>query len=105
MADDLAQLSRKMQLMRKQDKSLLDIDGITAQVSTARPIGGKSKRTLHGECCCQEHCNLAMHISCQVKLAIYEKEAVQMREVAQAESDDDELINMEEGFSQEQTWM
>ena len=96
MADDLAQLSRKMQLMRKQDESLLDIDGITAQVSTARPIGGKS---------CQEHCNLAMHISCQVKLANYEKEAVQMREVAQAESDDDVLINMEEGFSQEQTWM
>ena len=46
-----------------------------------------------------------MHISCQVKLANYKKEAVQMREVAQAESDHDELINMEEGFSQEQTWM
>ena len=105
MADDLAELSRKMQLIGKQDESLLDIEDITTQVSTARPIRGKSKRTLHGKCCCQEHCNLAMHISSQVKLAIYEKEAVQMREVAQAESDDDELINMEEGFSQEQTWM
>ena len=40
MADDLAELSRKMQLMRKQDESLLDIDDINAQVSTARPIGG-----------------------------------------------------------------
>ena len=50
MADDLAQLSRKMQLMRKQDESLLDIDDITAQISTARPVGCESKRALQGEC-------------------------------------------------------
>ena len=88
----MAELSRKMKLMRKQEESLLDIDDITAQVSTARPMGEKSKRMLHGECYCQEHCNLGMHISSQVKLAIYEKEAIEMREVAQAESDDEELI-------------
>jgi hypothetical protein len=69
-----------MRLMRKQDGSLLDIDDITTQVSTARPVVCKSKETLQGECCCPEHCDLAMHISSQVKLAIYEKEAVEMRE-------------------------
>ena len=92
MADDLAELSRKMKLIRKQDEWLLDIDDITAKVSTGRPVGCKSKRTFQGECCCQEHCNLAMHISSQVKLTIYQKEAILMREVAQSESDDEELI-------------
>jgi hypothetical protein len=64
------------------DESLLDIDDITGQVSAARPIGGKSEGMLHRECCCQEHCNCAMHISSQVKHAVYEKEADEMREVA-----------------------
>ena len=53
MADDLAELSRKMKLIRKQDKRLLDIDDITAQVSTARPVG--CKRMLQGDCSCQDH--------------------------------------------------
>ena len=39
-----------------------------------------------------------MHIRSQVKVAIYEKESVEMREVAQAESDDEELIKCGGGF-------
>ena len=66
--EDLAELSRKMKIMRKQDESLLDNDDITAQISTARPVGCKSKRALQGECCCQEHCKLTMHFSDQVRL-------------------------------------
>jgi hypothetical protein len=77
-ADDLAELSRKMKLIRKQDERLLDIDDITAKVSTGRPVGCKSKRTFQGECCFQEHCNPALHISSQVKLTIYQKEAVML---------------------------
>ena len=80
LAEDLAELSRKMKIMRKSDDSLLDIDDITAQISTARPVGCKTKRTLQGECCCQKHCIMGMHISPQVELA------VEMREVAQAKS-------------------
>ena len=61
--------------------------------------GGKSKRKLHGDCCCQDHCNLAMNISSKVWLAIYEKEAFELREVAQAEFDGEELIKCEGGIS------
>ena len=73
LAEDLAKVSRKMKIMRKSDDSLLDKDDITAQISTARPVGFKSKRVLQGECCCQEHCNLAMHFS-----------AIEVREVEEA---------------------
>ena len=48
MADDLAELSRKMKLMRKQDESLLDIDDLTDQVSTARPMGGIARERSMG---------------------------------------------------------
>ena len=39
-------LSRKMKITRKSDDSLLDIDDITAQISTDRTVGCKSKRAL-----------------------------------------------------------
>ena len=68
LAEDLAELSRKMKVMRKSDDSLLDKDDITAQISTVRPLGCKSKRVLQVERCCQEQCNLAMHFNAQVKL-------------------------------------
>jgi hypothetical protein len=37
LAEYLAELGRKMKITRKHEDSLLDIDGITAQVSIARP--------------------------------------------------------------------
>ena len=76
LAEELAELSKKMKVMRKSDDSLLDLDDINAQIFTARPEGCKSKRALYGECCCQEYCNLAKHFSAQVKLTTYEKEAM-----------------------------
>ena len=39
LAEDLAELSKKMKFMRKPDFSLLDLDDITTQISTARPEG------------------------------------------------------------------
>ena len=80
-AEDLAELSKKMKFMRTPDDSLLDLDDITAQIFTARPEGCKSKRAQQGECCCQEHCNLAIHHSAQNKPTIYEKQAMELREV------------------------
>jgi hypothetical protein len=86
----MSELSKKMTLMRRQAHSLVDMDDITAQVSTAKPVKFKSKGALQGKCCCQEHHNLASHINAQVKLVIYEKEAIEMVEVTQAEPKDEE---------------
>ena len=55
------------------------------------------KRAQQGECCCQEHCNLAMHHSAQVKLTIYEKQAMELREV-EGELDDKEQTDQGSGF-------
>jgi hypothetical protein len=44
LAEDLADLSKKMRHMRTPEVSLLDLDDITAQVFTAKPEGCKSKR-------------------------------------------------------------
>jgi hypothetical protein len=61
LTEDLAELSKKMKFMKTPDNSLVDLDDITAQVFIAKPEGCKSKRALQGECCCKEHCTLAMH--------------------------------------------
>ena len=89
-----------MKIMRKSDDSLLDIDDITAQISTARPVGCKSKKVLQGECCCQEQFNLAMHFSAQVKLTTYEKQTMEVRELEQAEPDEKEKMDCGAGFFQ-----
>jgi hypothetical protein len=55
---DLADLSKKMKLMRTPDVSLLDLDDTTAQVFMAKPKGCKSKKAQKGDCCCEEPADL-----------------------------------------------
>ena len=45
LAEDLADLSKKMKLMITLDVSLLDLDDLTAQVFMAKPGSCKNKRT------------------------------------------------------------
>ena len=84
--------------MRNPDDSLLDLDDITAQISTAKPEVCKSKRVLQGEYCCHEYCNLV-----KVKLTAYEKEAMEVREMEQAGHDDEEQMTVEQESSREWT--
>ena len=45
LAEDLAELSKKMKLLRTPDVSLVDVDSLTAQVFMAKPRSCKKKRT------------------------------------------------------------
>ena len=88
-----------MKFMRTPDDSLVDLDGIAAQVFITKPEGCKSKRAQQGECCCKEHCNLTMHYSAQTKDTIYEKQAVELGEV-EGEFDDEEQTEQDAGIFQ-----
>jgi hypothetical protein len=90
LAEDFADLIKKMKLMRTPDVSQLDLDDITAQVFMARPGSCTNKRTQKGECCCEQHCLLTMHHSAQTKLEICEREAVELSEMEGVFDDDDE---------------
>ena len=54
LAEDLAELSKKMNFMKTPDDSLVDLDDITAQVFTAKPECCKSKRAQQGKCCSKD---------------------------------------------------
>ena len=62
LAEDQAEMSKKMKIMRKQDEGLFDIYGISVQISTA---------------------------SAQVKLTTCKKQAMVVMEVKQAVLDDE----------------
>ena len=52
LAEDLAELSKKMKFIKTPGASLVDLDDITAKVFTAKPEGCKSKRAQQGKCSC-----------------------------------------------------
>ena len=89
-AEDLADLSKKMKLLRTPDVSLVDVDSLTAQVFMAKPRSCKNKRTQKGECCCEQHCLLVMHHSAQTKMEICERDAAELGEVEGLFDDNDE---------------
>jgi hypothetical protein len=81
LAEELADLSKMMKLLRRPYVNLLDADNLTAQVFMAKPRSCKNKRTKKGECCCKQHCLRMMHHITQTKLEICERDAVELGEV------------------------
>ena len=90
LAEDLADLSKKMKLLRTPDVNLVDVDSLRAQVFIAKPRKCKNKGTHQGECCCEQHCCLAMHHSAQIKIEICERDAAELGEVEGLFDDNDE---------------